>query len=83
MKPQRSCTFGALHIFLFQNRVMQITDADGKTIMITDLNKALAQAKMFKSFRHDDKAFAELDKRLQFYWSDVYSKLLQLKKKSR
>lgn len=61
---------------------MQITDAQGKAIEVTDLHKAITQARWFKSLRHTDPAYKETDDALQHYWNDIYIKLLQLKHQS-
>ncbi|WP_268223542.1 hypothetical protein [Sinomicrobium oceani] len=57
---------------------MYITDSNGKQITITDLKAAIERAKAFKTYRHENPGFAELDDMLQHYWTDVYEKLLQL-----
>ena len=59
---------------------MQFTDLEGKLIEITDLDKAIEQAEMFKDFRHIRGNYKKLDKKLRMYWSDVYLKLMKLKK---
>jgi len=61
--------------------VMRIKDLHGKGIEITDLEKAIKQAETFKGYSHQDKSFAEFDKRQKAYWTDIYEKLLILKKK--
>lgn len=57
---------------------MHIIDNNDDRIEITDLQKAIAQAKMFKDFRHTDASYRKIDKRLRKYWSNIYRKLLQL-----
>ncbi|WP_268225342.1 hypothetical protein [Sinomicrobium oceani] len=59
---------------------MYIKDINGKEITITDLKKAIAQAKAFKNYRHENPGFAELDDKLREYWTDMYKKLLRLHK---
>ena len=46
---------------------MYITDINGKEITITDLKKAIAQAKAFKGYRYENPGFAEMDNMLQNY----------------
>lgn len=58
---------------------MEVIDLDGKKIKVTDLGEALKQAQMFKSYRHADKTYRELDKKLKQYWTDLYNKLTALK----
>jgi hypothetical protein len=58
---------------------MFIKDIHQQFIEVTDLNKAIDQAKMFASKHHCDKRFKELDKRLQRYWKDILQKLVVLK----
>jgi len=60
---------------------MKIKDLHGKGIEITDLEKAINQAENFKGYSHQDKSFAEFDKRQKAYWTDIFEKLLILKKK--
>jgi len=59
---------------------MEIIDLDSNKITVTDLDEALKQAQMFKNFRHADKAYKALDKKLKRYWRDIYIKLSALKK---
>lgn len=59
---------------------MKIKDLHGKSIEITDLEKALKQAENFKGYSHKDKTFAEFDRKQKTYWTDIYDKLLLLKK---
>ena len=58
---------------------MQITDLMGNKLTVTDLDKALHHAELFQDFRHTDKSYAGLDKRLTEYWSDIHAKLLKIK----
>ncbi|WP_148044257.1 hypothetical protein [Sinomicrobium pectinilyticum] len=57
---------------------MYIIDKNGKQITVTDLKAAIAQAKAFKNYRHENPGFAELDNMLREYWTDLYKKLLRL-----
>ena len=59
---------------------MNITDIEGKSIEVTDLDKAIRQAAMFTNMKHIEKAFEQTDKYLKAYWTDVLKKLKQLKK---
>ena len=59
---------------------MNIQDLHGKNIEVTDLAKAIQQAENLKDYEHEDKSFADFDARLKTYWTDVYNKLLLLKK---
>ena len=60
---------------------MKIKDLHGKSIEITDLEKAIKQAEIFKDYSHEDKSYADFDKRQKAYWTDIYIKLLQIKNK--
>ncbi|MFC4163348.1 hypothetical protein ACFOWU_06780 [Epilithonimonas zeae] len=60
---------------------MKIKDLHGKGLEITYLEKAIKQAETFKGYSHQDKSFAEFDKRQKAYWADIYEKLFILKKK--
>lgn len=55
---------------------MQITDLNGDTITVTDLNKAIEQTEFFKDYHVPP---VESDKDRQVYWDDMYKKLLALK----
>lgn len=58
---------------------MYITDLNNKQLNVTDLDAAIKQAKTFTSYFHEDKAFADLDKRQKEYWLDILDKLTILK----
>ncbi|MES2006288.1 MAG: hypothetical protein V4450_17350 [Bacteroidota bacterium] len=58
---------------------MYITDINNQPIKVTDLDAALTQAKTFTEYFHEDKAFADMDKRQKDYWLDILDKLTQLK----
>lgn len=58
---------------------MKIKDLHGKSIEVTDLDKAIQQAGNFKEYAHQDKSFEEFDKKQKAYWTDIYNKLLLLK----
>jgi hypothetical protein len=59
---------------------MKIIDLDGKSITVTNLQEAIAQADLFKHFQHEDPEFKNLDKKLNMYWSDILDKLTKLSK---
>ncbi|MGH1517037.1 hypothetical protein [Chryseobacterium sp. JK1] len=59
---------------------MKIKDLHGKSIEVTDLDKAIWQAENFKEYAHEDQSFLSYDKKQKAYWTDIYNKLLQLKK---
>ena len=58
---------------------MQLTDLNGKQIEVTNLDEAIRQAEMFMNFKHENPEYAQADEDLKNYWTDIYSKLLQLK----
>jgi hypothetical protein len=60
---------------------MFITDNEGKSIEITDLDKAIEQAESFTAFMHEDETFRALDKKLTIYWTDILEKLRKLQLK--
>lgn len=60
------------------NTIFQVTDLNGVEIEVTDLTNALMMAKRFIAYRHIDKAYIQLDKKLFAYWTDLHEKLLQL-----
>lgn len=62
---------------------MQVYDLEGKRLTVTDLAKAIEQASMFMNFSHVDPSFAQVDKHLQAYWSDLHDKLVALQKEQK
>ena len=58
---------------------MKITDLNGLEITVTDLDKAIQQAELFKDMHHVPPV--PYDKVRQEYWNDIYKKLLELKSK--
>lgn len=58
---------------------MKITDLNGQEITVTDLDKAIEQAELFKDMHHVPPVPS--DKERQQYWTDIYNKLLELKSK--
>ncbi|WP_130855627.1 hypothetical protein [Olivibacter jilunii] len=57
----------------------KITDLYGRPIEVTDLNKAIEQAREFTGYRHPDKSFELFDRQQHLYWQDMLDKLLALK----
>ncbi|REC79455.1 3-isopropylmalate dehydratase [Chryseobacterium elymi] len=58
---------------------MKIIDLNGQEITVTDLDKAIEQAELFKDMHHVPPV--PYDKVRQVYWNDIYKKLLELKSK--
>ena len=59
-----------------------IIDLNGKRIEITDIDKAIAQADNFRHMTHTDPQYKELDKELNTYWEDIYTKLIARKEEN-
>lgn len=59
---------------------MTIRDLHGNNIEVTNLEKAIEQAENLKDYEHEDTSFADFDARQKAYWTDMYNKLLKLKK---
>lgn len=59
---------------------MKITDLNGFPIEVTNLKEAIKMAELYKEYRHEDKSFSELNKRLRTYWTDMYENLRAIKK---
>lgn len=57
---------------------MSVTDINGKKIEVTNLDKAIEQATMFSSMKHEDINFRNTDKVLNTYWNDMLNKLKRL-----
>lgn len=62
---------------------MHIYDLNGKRIEVTDLSKAIEQAKAFTGFQHEDENYQQLDNTLFEYWNDMLKKLETLNKQKR
>ncbi len=58
---------------------MYITDINGCSIEVTDLDEAIRITAECKEYRHRDKSFSEFDKRQKIYWTDMYEKLTAIK----
>lgn len=56
---------------------MEITDLNGCTIEVTDLDSAIERAEYFKDCEHIPPV--PTDKERQAYWLDIYQKLLAIK----
>ncbi len=58
---------------------MQITDLSGEAVTVTDLQKAIRQARFFKNLANDnnDKIYSSYRWTVA-YWNDMYIKLRQL-----
>ena len=52
---------------------------NGKNLEVTDLDKAIKQAQIFKDYEHESKDFKDLDNTHKSYWNDMYHKLQILK----
>lgn len=59
---------------------MYINDMKGRRIEVTDLEKAISQASLFRGMKHEDARFSKLDDELNTYWQDILNKLNALKK---
>lgn len=60
---------------------MNITDLHGQVLTVTDIEKAIRQAALFKTLQHEGKRTDEVkqaDAERQQYWADLHEKLLQL-----
>ncbi len=60
---------------------MQITDLSGEAVTVTDLQKAIRQARFFKNLANDnnDKIYPSYRWAVA-YWNDIYIKLRQLQR---
>lgn len=59
---------------------MKVTDLNGCSIEVTDLDEAIKMTAQYKEYEHENKCFSEFDKRQNAYWKDMYEKLIALKK---
>lgn len=59
---------------------MKILDLHGMTIEVTNLDEAIAQAQKFKAYRYVNNGKSDLSEALYLYWTDLYQKLVNLKK---
>ena len=58
---------------------MYITDINGCSIEVTDLDEAIRITAECKEYRYRDRSFSEFDKRQKIYWTDMYEKLTAIK----
>ena len=60
---------------------MRIIDNEGKSIEVSDLEKAIKQAVEFTGYSHESPEWAEFDKNRKQYWSDILEKLKKIQGK--
>ena len=60
---------------------MKITDLNGYSIEIQNLDEAIKISSDYKEYKHEDKSFSEFDKRQKAYWQDMHEKLKAIKEK--
>ena len=60
---------------------MKITDLNGYSIEIHNLDEAIQISADYKEYKHEDKSFSEFDKRQKAYWQDMHKKLKTIKEK--
>ncbi|MGJ1265490.1 hypothetical protein [Sphingobacterium spiritivorum] len=60
---------------------MKVTDLNGCSIEVTDLDEAIMISKRYTGYRHEDESFSDFDKRQNAYWTDMYNKLKAKKKR--
>lgn len=60
---------------------MKLTDLNGYSIEIQNLDEAIQISSDYKEYKHEDKSFSEFDKRQKAYWQDMYEKLKAIKEK--
>lgn len=56
---------------------MEVIDLNGKTLKVTDIKAAIAQAKMFSGYTNKNNP-KEVNDLAQAYWTDMYNKLVRL-----
>ena len=56
--------------------MLYIIDNVGKTIKVTDFDKAIIQAKTFLCYRHKNRGYTQFDRQRHVYWKDIYLKLI-------
>lgn len=59
---------------------MKVTDLNGCSIEVTNLDEAIQITAEYKEYRHKDKSVSEFDKRQKAYWMDMFEKLTAIKK---
>lgn len=60
---------------------MKVTDLNGYSIEVTDLNEAIRITKRYTKYRHEDKSHTDFDKRQNAYWTDMHDKLTAIKER--
>lgn len=58
---------------------LKFTDLYGNKIPAMYLDETIKKADYYRFFSNNDPALAEYDKQMQYYWQDVYEKLVLLK----
>ena len=57
---------------------MKIIDIYGETLVVTDLDEALAQADEFRGYTSTDNSCKNFEEERRIYWEDIYTKLKDL-----
>ncbi|GEM63859.1 hypothetical protein SF1_18410 [Sphingobacterium faecium NBRC 15299] len=60
--------------------MINITDLNGNNIEVADLDEAILITGDRKDYRHVNKGYEQFDNKQSAYWTDLYEKLLQVKK---
>lgn len=58
---------------------MKITDLNGYSIEIQNLDEAIKISADYKEYKCEDKSFSEFNKRQKAYWQDMFEKLKAIK----
>ncbi|QES88555.1 hypothetical protein [Rhizosphaericola mali] len=58
---------------------MNLTDLNGFTLEVTNLDEAIRQSEAFFAYSQVDGDFSEFNKKQRAYWYDLHHKLLILK----
>lgn len=61
---------------------MKITDLNGYSIEIQNLDEAIQISSDYKEYKHEDKSFSKFDKRQKAYWQYMHEKLKAIKENS-
>lgn len=72
-----SCKTKVRKTLIIKTTGMKIIDLNGLELQVTDLEKAIEQARDFKNLHHIPPLPSDTNQ--QEYWKDVYEKLLKLK----
>lgn len=62
---------------------MKIKDVHDQFFEIIDLDKAIRQAEIFKDYKYENKEFENFNSERKAYWTDLYEKLIILKKQKK